>query len=156
MTRKGIFRFEGANPSGKTMFHVALTGSFLTLLRLCLWCHCSSSTKMPHWLAVCFFCLSCLRLRRVNVKRNREGKIVFSFQGRYSNAKEISALDRVWITFLEEQEYHLTLAFYFREAVKFRQEIRDSILQMDMFPWVYILILPYQTEKPVGKFVKTD
>lgn len=79
------------------------------------------------------------------MKRKREGKIVFSFQGRYINAKEISALDRVWITFLEEQGYHLTLAFYFREAVKFRQEKTASILQIDMFPLAYILILPYQT-----------
>lgn len=47
--------------------------------------------------------------------------------------------------FLEEQGYHLTLAFYFREAVKFRQEKTVSILQIDMFPLAYILILPYQT-----------
>lgn len=151
MTRKGIFRFEGANPSSKAMFHVDLTGSLLTLLSLCLWVTVLVARRGHTGLWFAFFCLSYLRLRRVNVKRKREGKNVFSFQGRCINAKEISALDRVRITFLEEQGYHWTLAFYFREAVKFRQEKTASTLQrklhghpIDVFPLAYILILPYQ------------
>lgn len=37
MTRKVIFRFEGANPSSKAMVQVDWTGFFFTLLRLCMW-----------------------------------------------------------------------------------------------------------------------
>lgn len=37
MTRKVIFRFEGANPRSKAMFRVDLTRFFLTLLKLCMW-----------------------------------------------------------------------------------------------------------------------
>lgn len=105
---------------------------------------------MPNWLGVCFLCLSYLRLKRVNVRRKRKGKIVFSFQGRYMNAKEISALDTVWVTFLDEQGYHLALSFYLREPVKFRKEKIVSTLQRkllgypDTFPVFYLLIFAYQ------------
>lgn len=106
---------------------------------------------MPNWLVVCFLCLSYFGLKRVNVKRKRKGKIVFSFQRRYTNAKELFALDRVCITFLDEQGYHLTLSFYFREPVKFRKEKIVSTLQRklfgnptDKFPLSYLWILPYQ------------
>ena len=46
------------------------------------------------------------------------------------NAKEIICIrHRVWLTFLDEQGYHLTLCFYFREPVKFKEEKTPSTLQ---------------------------
>lgn len=84
------------------MFHADLTGP------CCPRSDCACDVSVPvarrgHTGLWFVFCLSYLRLGRVNVKRNREGKMVFSFQGRCINAKEISALDRVRITFLENK-----------------------------------------------------
>lgn len=124
MTRKVIFRFEGANPRSKAMFHINLTGFFFTLLRLHVdvtiplaWRRCQTGL----WFAFCV--LSLISGWKSKCEEKEEEKNYYFLSRKIYECKgNIRTRYSVWVTFLDEQGYHLTLSFYFREPVKFRKE----------------------------------
>lgn len=148
MTRKVIFRFEGANPSSKAMFQVDWTGFLSTLLRLCMWMSlfCEHKDAKPACGLLSVYILS--QVEKSKCKEKEEGKNCIFFPGKIYECKgNICIRYRVWITFLDEQGYHLTFRFYFREPVKFREEKTPSTLRRKLLGYssddLFSFILPF-------------
>lgn len=81
MTRKVIFRFEGANPRDKATFQGDLTG-FLFICSDCMWMACGLfSVSILFW------------AKRVKCEEKEERENCTFFPERYMKAKKISVLD---------------------------------------------------------------
>lgn len=143
-TRKVIFRFEGANPSRKAMFQVDLTGSFhlAQTVHMDVTILLAQRCQTGLWFAFCLLS----QAEKSKCEEKEEGKNCIFFPGKINECRgNISISYRVWITFLDEQGYHLTLTVYFREPVKFRKEKTASTLQRKLlgYPMVVSFTYPY-------------
>lgn len=153
MTRKVIFRCEGANPSGKAMFQVDLTGFFVTLLQPCMWLwlfYELGEDAKPACGLLSVSILFWVEKSKCEEKRGRGKNTIFSVQGRWMEAEEISALDRELgsLSLMSKGTTEL-LSFILEnqrnsERRKQTQTSQRKLLDYptDTFPLAYLLILP--------------